>query len=135
MVCDDEDRAGDNGPAFSKMAVISVENISYSNHLDDRDQLKQALGDVRLKGIMGSHHHAHTNFERRPRLTGARRGPAQGGRQSGWIRWDFGWLFDRLVTAVGNQRSRQRSVVSHRQAKIALYQAIWGRARQRAVNR
>jgi len=34
--------------------VISVQNMSYSSHLDTRDQLKEVFGDVRLMGIMGS---------------------------------------------------------------------------------
>jgi hypothetical protein len=52
----------ENGPAFSKRAVISVENMSGSKHLDARDQLKQAFGDVCLMGVMGSHPTSPTNL-------------------------------------------------------------------------
>jgi hypothetical protein len=91
--------------------VISAKNMSHSSHLEARDQLKQMFWDVRLKGIMGSHHHAHTNFEARPRLTGAQTRLAHGGRQSGEIRWYFRWRFARVVLAARKQRSRWRENV------------------------
>ena len=35
--------------------MISAKNMSHSSHLEARDQLYRAFGDVRLKGRMGSH--------------------------------------------------------------------------------
>ena len=61
-----------SGPAFSKTGVISAENMNHSNHLDARDQLKQAFWDVRLMGRMGSNHSSTTNLGGVDGLTGGR---------------------------------------------------------------
>jgi len=63
---------GENGPAFSRTALISAENMNYSSYLDDREQLKQAFGDVRLMGRMGSHPSSPTNLGGVDGLTGGR---------------------------------------------------------------
>jgi len=51
--------------------VISVENMSHSSHLNARDQLKQAFGNVRVLGRMGSHPSSPTNLGGVDGLTGA----------------------------------------------------------------
>jgi len=62
---------GENGPAFSRTALISAENMTYSSHLDARDQSPQAFCKVRLMGRMGSHPASPTNLGGVGRLTGA----------------------------------------------------------------
>ena len=65
--------AGDNGPAFSKRAVISAENTSHSNHLDARDHSPRPTLEVCPKGETGSHPTSPTNLGGVDGLTGSSR--------------------------------------------------------------
>lgn len=101
-------------------ASCSLEKHRYSALLETRDHFAILQRSVRPAGPPGSHHHAHTKFEARPRLTGARMGLDRRCRQSGEIRWNFGSPSLRGDLAGENQRARRQTVTGRSRGSNAL---------------